>query len=428
VSEKQLYEVMCQLVAVLGGGFFIAFVVGRLQRKHPGLTIGRAVAVAFFVRVLAAFGLENTTSAITLRGGDETTFIGHAQALARWDFLSTATSKAFTHEFHVWFFHLNYRAFVNPPLMMIRIEVIAIAVCAVALLSAAVYELAGRRAAIVAAWLLAFEPANIFFSGILHKEPFMFMAEAMVAYGGARLWKRGDYTALVPMIGGCLLATATRPYVGWFLAAACAVIALHAGLRRNSASGSLVLSMVCLALMVAFVPTVLNASSPEKLKSLQISQDANATDRKANLSLESIDYSTRGKLVANLPKRMLEILTRPYPWQLANVSQLMGAFGTMFLFGVFALLGLTIVQHGGRLWSRAGPLMYPAIFLLMAYALSAGNAGTAFRYRTHVVALLVALVVVLRHDLLPERTDEEAHATGQLHPILGRSSVPTLAK
>jgi hypothetical protein len=230
------------------------------------------------------------------------------------------------------------------------------------------------------------------------------------------------------MIVGCLLATATRPYVGWFLAASTAVLALHAGLRRNSASSSLALSAVCIALMVAFVPTVLNASSPEKLKTLQISQDANANDTKANLSLESVDYSTRGKLVANLPKRMLDILTRPYPWQLSNVSQQMGAFGTLFLFAVLLLFVQTIVRTGGRVWSRAGPLLYPALFLLMAYALSAGNAGTAFRYRTHVVALLVALVIVLRHDLREERVSEEAPAGAQLHPLMGRSSVPTLAK
>ena len=428
MSEEQLYELMCQLVALLGGAFLVIFANSRLRHKHRGLAIGNALAAAFFIRTLAAFGLESTSAAYTLRGGDEITFIGHAQSLARWDFLSTATFDAFTHEFHVWVFQLNYRAFVNPPLMMLRIEMIALAVCAVALIAAAVHELAGPRASLVAAWALAFEPANVFFSGILHKEPFMFLAEGLVAYGGARLWKRGDYRALIPMIIGCLLATATRPYVGWFLAAATAVITLHAGLRRNSASSSLAMSAVCLALIVAFVPTVLNASSPEKLKTLQISQDANANDTKANLSLESVDYSTRGKIVVNMPKRMLDILTRPYPWQMSNASQMMGAFGTLLLFGVLFLLVMTIAKHGGRLWSRAGPLLYPALFLLMAYALSAGNAGTAFRYRTHVVGLLVALVIVLRHDLRPEETTEESQTAGQLHPLMGRSSVPTLAK
>jgi hypothetical protein len=419
---------MCQLVALLAGGFLIAFAVGRLRRAQPGLAIGGAMATAFFVRILAAYGLSSTSAAFTLRGGDELTFIGNAQSLARWDFISTATTKALTHQFHTYWFSLNFRAFEHPPLMMLRIEVIAFAVCGIALLAGAVHELAGPRAALIAAWVLAFEPANVFFSGILHKEPFMFLAEGLVVYGGARLWKRGDYRALVPMIAGCLLATATRPYVGWFLAAGSAVIALHAGLRRNSASGSLALSAVCLALMVAFVPTVWNASSKQNLKNLQFSQDANASDTNANLSLERVDYSTRDKIIVNLPKRVLDIATRPYPWQLQNVSQQLGALGTLFLFGTVAVLLITLWQRGGKLMTRAGPLIYPVLFLLVAYALSAGNAGTAFRYRTHVVALLVALVIVLRHDRAAERHIEEREPVGQLHPILGRSSVPTLAK
>ena len=53
------------------------------------------------------------------------------------------------------------------------------------------YELAGPRPARIAAWLLALEPASIFFSSLLHKEPLMYMAEGLVVYGGAVLWKRG---------------------------------------------------------------------------------------------------------------------------------------------------------------------------------------------------------------------------------------------
>ena len=45
---------------------------------------------------------------------------------------------------------------------------------------------------------------------------------------------------------------------------------------------------------------------------------------------------------------------------------------------------------------RAGPLVYVGFFTLIAYSLSAGNAGTAFRYRMHIVALAICLLVVLR--------------------------------
>ena len=54
----------------------------------------------------------------------------------------------------------------------------------------------------------------------------------------------------------------------------------------------------------------------------------------------------------------------------------------------------------------AGPLIYPMIFLIFAYSLSAGNAGTGFRYRTHVVVLAVAVLIALREGVVPKRALE----------------------
>lgn len=431
MSEIQLYQLECELVALLGGVYLVTWVVRRLQRAQPGLAIGRAVAMGFTLRLVAAMGLSQLSAARTLRGGDELTFTSNAQELSHWSFFSQPDWKAITHTFHTFFFSLNYRVLQTPPQIMLRIEVIALATCGLALLAAAVHELAGPRAALVAAWVLALEPANVFFSGLLHKEPFMFLAEGLAAYGGARLWKRSDYRALVPMIAGCLLATGTRPYVGWFLAAACAVLAFHAGIRRNSASNSVALAVIVVGLMIAFFPTVWNASSSKNLHELQLSQDANATNTTANLSLERVDYSTRGKIIVNLPTRIVDVATKPYPWQMQNLSQELGAVGSLFLWVLLGFFAWTLVNGGKRLLRLAGPLIYPLLFLLVAYSLSAGNAGTAFRYRTHLVALLIALVAVLRFHAAARRAerDEGEEPTGvPIHALIHRESVPTLAK
>jgi hypothetical protein len=47
-------------------------------------------------------------------------------------------------------------------------------------------------------------------------------------------------------------------------------------------------------------------------------------------------------------------------------------------------------------------------FLLIAYSLSAGNAGTGFRYRSHLVTLGIAAVVVLREHVVLARADRKA--------------------
>jgi hypothetical protein len=44
---------------------------------------------------------------------------------------------------------------------------------------------------------------------------------------------------------------------------------------------------------------------------------------------------------------------------------------------------------------RAGPLVYLTFFLLVAYSLSSGNAGTSFRYRVQIVSLFICLISAL---------------------------------
>lgn len=421
MSESTLYDLECVLIALIAGAIMVRVVVMRLQRSLPDLDIKRQVLVAFGVRIVAALLVSGTSYAAQLRGGDEYTFISRAKSLSSWDLFSTGTINGLTKQFHVEVFSLNYRYFERVPDMMLRAEVIAFAVCGLALLAAAVHILAGRRAAMITAWILALEPANVFFSGILHKEPFMLMAEGMVAYGGAKLWKTGRFTALIPMAAGCLIATATRPYVGWFLAAGAAAVAIHAAIRLRSRASFALISVV-LALGVGFFPAVWNASSSTKLKNLQVSQDANAADTQSNLSLERVDYSTRGKIIVNLPKRVLDIATKPYPWQVGNTSQQLGVLGTMTLFLGFVALLSTLFKDARRIMSRAGPLIYPLLFLLVAYSISAGNAGTAFRYRTHLVAFLFALVCTLRETRAQITAPVTPRPRGRLQPVLQQAT------
>ena len=422
-SDSQLFQLECQLIALIAGGFLIASVVRRLSRSRPGLSIGHAVAAAFGLRIFAAIGLEQTPFASELRGGDELTFLARAHDIGATSIGSERSVDALTSEFHTFSFSLVYRMVEETPEMMLRFGVISLAVVGLALLSAAVYELAGPKPALIAAWLLALEPTGVFFSGLLHKEPFMFLAEGMVVFGGAVLWRRGDLRALAPMVAGCLIATATRPYVGWFLAAAAAFVALHASVRRGSASRSLALSVVIVALMAAFVPTVWSATSNEKLIELQVSQDANVSDQDANLALEEVDYSSREKVIANLPKRVRDVILRPYPWQVENTSQQLGVIGTLVMFvGLLLLMG-ALVQNGGAVMRRAGPFVYPALLLLVAYSLSAGNAGTAFRYRTHLVAILMCLLLVLRQQRLEARVQPASQPRISTQPRFSRRQV-----
>jgi hypothetical protein len=397
LTDQSIHSTLVTLMTIILLGGALAFLVSRLAGLRPGFAIGQPVAFAFGIRVIAAGLISLTPVAQTLRGGDEFTFLDHAARVARTPFGSTEWVNALLTELHVFVLAVQHYLFDSPELAL-RVTQVGIAVIGLMLLAAAVYELAGPRASVLAMWLLAFEPASIFFSSLLHKEANLMLAIGLVALGGAKVWKRQEIGALVPIVFGCLIAVATRHYAGWFLIAAGAATVLHAGLRAENRAAIRSLSLVAMVVLFAAIaaPTVLNASTNESLeKNLQPSQEANSSDN-SNLKLEQVDFSTRGAIVVNLPRRIPDVLLRPFPWQLGDLSQGIGFFGTAAAYLTFFFLAREAMRRRGEIMSRAGPLIYLGFFLLIAYSLSAGNAGTAFRYRTQIIAILIAAFAALR--------------------------------
>jgi len=395
LSDQDLFELLCVLIAVLGSLYALHFLLRRLGQREGELRIARPIYIGFALRFAAAVGLGQVAISRDLRGGDELTFLARAEDVSALPLGGADSLDKLSSELHTFLFSLHYRIFdVAPPELMLRIEMVLFATVGVALMAAAVHELAGARAGAIAAWVLALEPATLFFSSLLHKEPIMYLAEGLVVYGGAVLWKRGRMVALLPMVAGCLIAVATRPYAGWFLTAAAAAVVLHASLTRQRGLRSLALTTTCVVLIGVSGPVVWDASSTENLRELQQSQDANARST-SNLALEWVDYSTRERMILNLPQRVRDVVLRPYLWQTENASQQLGAIGTLVVLGCIAMLLISVVRDPRAIMRQAAPFVYPAAFMLIAYSLSAGNAGTAYRYRTHLVGMAIGLTIVL---------------------------------
>jgi hypothetical protein len=65
--------------------------------------------------------------------------------------------------------------------------------------------------------------------------------------------------------------------------------------------------------------------------------------------------------------------------------------------------------------------------MLVAYALSVGNAGTGFRYRTHLITLAVGAMVVLRAHAIRRREAASAPADFGADPAQPVANRPPLA-
>lgn len=401
MHAQSLYSILCVLITILVTGYAVLLLLTAVRRKRPELRLEVPVFVALIVRVLSATAVSLTSFGASLRGTDELVFLSAARHLAGGQVNNPAHSSYVSGDLHVQFIALEMRTLgLGIPDLALRISQVGFTVLGLTLVAAAVHDLAGPRAAVVTAWILAFEPTSIFFSGVIHKEPLLVLAEGLVVFGGAQMWVRPRLSALTWLAAGCGIALGLRPYIGWFLIAASAAVILHASLRRRVRGRTSLQSSALIAgvlLLIGFsAPVIYHASSSQNLKDrLQGTQDANAEDD-SNLKLERVDYSTRGNVVVNLPRRVRDVLFRPYPWQLGNLSQRLGLLGTLVTLMTLFLFARTLAERRGQIAARAAPILYPAVFMLIAYSLSAGNAGTAFRYRTHVLALGIAAVAAMR--------------------------------
>src|SRR4051794_20536622 len=323
MSEREFQDAEGVVLAVLVVAGVLWYLTAALKRSRPGLRIGAPVMAGVGIRLTALAGIGATGLDSTLRGGDELTFIGRARELATQP-LGHGNLPHGPYKLHTDVFALQFKlGFITEGAM--RVTQVGIASAGAILIAAAVYDLAGGGAARLAAWLIAFSPAAVFYDSALHKEPLMALASGLVVFGGTMCWLRLDVRGVLVCALGGLIAVETRSYVGWFLVSATVLLVLHAALRTLDRPLRAMPAIYAVAL-IAFVatPVLWQASSKESLQPLQQSQDANAAgagqgtggSNTSNLALERVDLSTRSAILQNLPTRMRDLIVRPYPWEI----------------------------------------------------------------------------------------------------------------
>ena len=366
-SATSLQNAEGVLLVTLIVALILRFLFVRFQRSRPDFYIGLPLAVAFAIRLLAIAGISATGLGPVLRGGDETTFLNLA-SYSPSSPLAMPTCRTGSIQLQTITFALQLKlGFLTQGAM--RITQVGLALLGVLLILTSVYDLANGRAARLAAWLMAFEPASIFFNSALHKEPLMELATGLVVYGGTRIWLRLDVRGILLCALGGLIAIETRSYAGWFLVASAVLILLHASIRsldRPMRAMPLIYAVIIIGFVAA--PTILQASSKKNLQTLQQSQNANSSGQSGlgqtgansdNLALEQVNFSSRGAIISNLPKRVRDLILRPYPWQLSDTSQRFGALGTLIAYALLFFIIRYAWLARGRVIAHIGPLLYP---------------------------------------------------------------------
>src|SRR5687767_4865025 len=169
--DQSLRDLVVTLITILAVAYVLYLLLARLRRRRPDFSIGAPVAVALALRVLVAV-LVTVSPFGDVGATDELSVLDEAELVFDPDPGTISWLGAFTSRLHVFVFATQQQVLDSPDVAL-RIFQGGIALAGLVLLAAAVYELAGARAALVAAWVFAVEPSNVLFSVVLHKEPNM---------------------------------------------------------------------------------------------------------------------------------------------------------------------------------------------------------------------------------------------------------------
>ena len=288
----------------------------------------------------------------------------------------------------------------GPGDLSIRFTQIAFTVAGILLLAAAVYELAGARAALLAGWVATLEPSSVFFASMAQKESLAMLGEGLLALGCARAWRRTQLRSLVTIAAGAVVIAGARPYAGLFAALGGGAVVTVALIRalppaRRPRTGIAVTAVIALGVAAVLVTP---QGHTELGKLARFQQEGAINSR---LELEPVDFSTASGIVVGLPKRIRDYLLKPYPWQQQDASQRLAAIPTLLAWLLLALALASLFKAPGVWLRRAPPLALPALLVTLGYALTTANAGTGFRHRTHLLFLLAGLVAIVWSDSLP---------------------------
>jgi hypothetical protein len=388
MTDRWLFEAEVALIV----GALVVLILWWMMRALNGrghtASIRLPIGAGLIVR-LAAVAVAAAVPAIghKLTSTDEATFLATTKTLAALPLTSSKWLSMGVHWTEVIPWALTYKLFGVCGTLPLRLEQIGLSLAAVVLVSATAGKLGGRRAALITAWIAALEPSSAYFGGLLHQESLCMVGEALLLGALVDAWMRdrGHGRSLLCGLAGLALIFGTRSYLAFFAAVAVVLVLAAALLQRRVglARGLTALSVCAVAMVVAgslAAPHVV----PGAIANLQHQLDLPYPG--ANLPLPHASVTSGGGLLKTVVLHSVDLLLRPYPWQLGSAAQKAAVAGTLiwYLLVLVALL-LTL---------RQGPdsRLVPALILIacetVGFALTLVDAGEGFRHRVNLMLIL----------------------------------------
>lgn len=239
-------------------------------------------------------------------------------------------------------------------------------------------------------------PSLLFWPSSIGKEAWMCLGIGVVAYAGSRLLT-GSRGGLVLLAAGSLMLGMVRPHVAVILGFA----VLLAYVARRTPEGASIFAPLgkLLVIIVLGLGMVYAVGQLEQFFGVdEFNQQAVQT------TLEDVERRTGqggSQFVADsstdlnpsrLPEAFVNVMFRPFPWQVANAQSLLSATEASFLLGILISSWRRVLSAVASILRQPYVVLCGVYIALFVYGFSAfSNAGILVRQRVQVLPFVLVL-------------------------------------
>jgi len=158
--------------------------------------------------------------------------------------------------------------------------------------------------------------------------------------------------------------------------------------------------------------------------SLEERREGNAVGASSALTCDRGRQGFEAK-IEHLPCGFPAVMLRPYPWESAgSTSVRLARFEAILWYPLLAaaLYGVT------RSWPQRRWLAFPAVngaMIVVVYALTEGNLGTAFRHRAEAIWAVALFAAVALEKVVGRRREPEVALRGAIRKDMAMQTAPT---
>lgn len=242
--------------------------------------------------------------------------------------------------------------------------------------------------------LLGFVPSIVFWSSTLGKDPVIFLALGVYAYGAATWDRRRGWHGWSWLVSGIIVASYVRLWMAMIMVGALLILVLLTAEKRWHKIVIVLVSAVVVAVLGVRLMGRLGVESIDTLLP-KLTEVVHGLSQGGSAQTLDDDFLTLRDVVIFLPRGAFSALFRPLPWEAHNLFMFAAGVESLILFGFVGIsllkLHITRLRNPLVLWALA----YLGVWIILYSFLSYGNLGAGFRFRLQAMPFIIALSLEL---------------------------------